>query len=113
MTPMLRSSLRSSLGRVRDYIAQAAVAAGIAWFLAHTALGHSQPFFAPIAAVVALAADVGGRGAQAAQMLADVALGVAVGELLVLVLGTGAPEVTLAAAMAMLAMAPHRPNPSP
>jgi uncharacterized membrane protein YgaE (UPF0421/DUF939 family) len=56
------------------------VAAGIAWFLTHTVLGHPQPFFAPIAAVVALAKDVGGRGIQATEMLVGVALGVATGE---------------------------------
>lgn len=90
-------------------VAQAAVAAGIAWFLAHTVLGHPQPFFASIAAVVALAAGVGGRGTQAAQML----VGVATGELLVLVLGTGPLEVTFAAAVAMLAMAAASTQPLP
>ena len=86
-------------------IVQAAVAAGIAWFLAHTVLGHPQPFFAPIAAVVALAAGTGGRGTQAVQMLLGVAVGVVVGELLVLVLGTGTLEVPLAAAAT-----PRRPE---
>jgi uncharacterized membrane protein YgaE (UPF0421/DUF939 family) len=77
---------------MRNYawlVAQAAVAAGISWFVTHTALGHPQPLFAPIAAVVALAVGAGGRGTQAAQMLAGVAVGVATGELLVLGLGTG------------------------
>ena len=104
------------MGRVRDTawpVAQAAVAAGIAWFLTHTVLGHPQPFFAPIAAVVALAADVGGWGTQATQMLVGVAVGVVVSELLVLVLGTGALEVTLAAAAAMLAMAAATTQPLP
>jgi uncharacterized membrane protein YgaE (UPF0421/DUF939 family) len=113
---MLRSSLRASLDRVRDYIwpiTQAAVGAGIAWFLAHIVLGHPQPFFAPIAAVVALAAGTGGRGTQAVQMLVGVAVGVVVGELLVLVLGTGTLEVALAAATAMLAMAAASTQPLP
>ena len=114
--PALRALLESSLGRVREAawpIAQAAAAAGVAWFFAHTVLGHPQPFFAPIAAVVALAAGIGGRGTQAAQMLAGVAVGVVVGEILVLVLGTGAPQVALAAAAAMLAMSVASTQPLP
>jgi uncharacterized membrane protein YgaE (UPF0421/DUF939 family) len=98
---MLRSSLRSSLGRVRDTtwpLARAAVAAGIAWFLTQTVLGHPQPFFASVAAVVALAKDVGGRGIQATEMLVGVALGVATSELLVLVPGMEALGVNLVAA---------------
>jgi hypothetical protein len=92
------SSLRSSLDRIRDYIwpiTQAAVGAEMAWFLAHTVLSYPQPFFAPIAAVVALAVGAGGRGTQAVQMLVGVAVGVVGGELLVLVLGTGTLEVAL------------------
>jgi uncharacterized membrane protein YgaE (UPF0421/DUF939 family) len=46
-------------------------------------------------------------------MLAGVAVGVLVGELLVLVLGTGALEVTLVAALAMLAMATASTQPLP
>ena len=102
--------------RVRETawpITQAAVAAGVAWALAHTVLGHPQPFFAPIAAVVALAAGVGGRGTQAAQMIAGVTVGVVVGEGLVFVLGTGAPQVALAAGAAMLAMATAMTGPLP
>ena len=112
----LQGSLRNSLARVRGAawpIVQAASAAGVAWFLAHTVLGHPQPFFAPIAAIVALAAGIGGRGTQAAQMLAGVAVGVVVGELLVIVLGTGAVQVALAAAAAMLAMATVMTGPLP
>ena len=76
-------------------------------------LGHPQPVFAPSAAVVALAASVGGRGTQAAEMLAGVAVGVVVGEGLVLVLGTGAREVALASFAAMLIMAAVRIGPLP
>ena len=34
--------------------AHAALAAALAWLIAHRALGHQQPFFAPIAAAIAL-----------------------------------------------------------
>ena len=104
------------MGRVREAawpVAQAAVAAGIAWTLAQVVLGHPQPVFAPSAAVVALAASVGGRGTQAAEMLLGVAVGVVAGEGLVLVLGAGAPEVALASSAAMLVMAAVEISPLP
>ena len=85
----------------------------MAWVLAQVVLGHAQPVFAPSAAVVALAASVGGRGTQAAEMLVGVAVGVVVGELLVLVLGAGAPQVVLASAAAMLVMAGIMNGPLP
>jgi hypothetical protein len=89
---------------VRDEIwpvVQAAVAAGVAWFISYRLLGHPQPVFAPTAAVVSLAVGAGGRGRQAIQMLVGLGVGVAVGELLVLFLGTGTPQVMLAAAVAL------------
>lgn len=86
-------------------ITQAAVAAGVAWLTAERLLGHPQPIFAPIAAVVALSANVGGRGRQAVQMLLGVGVGVVAGELLIQALGVGAVQVTVAAGIAMLAMA--------
>ena len=108
--------LRRSLGRVRRAawpVAQAALAAGIAWFLASRGLGHAEPVFAPTAAVVALAGNAGGRGRQAVKMLVGVGLGVAVGELLVLVMGTGTLQVTVAAAVSMLAAAALMYSPLP
>jgi uncharacterized membrane protein YgaE (UPF0421/DUF939 family) len=35
-------------------LAQCAISAGVAWFLAHDVLGHPAPVFASIAAVVSL-----------------------------------------------------------
>jgi len=46
-------------------IVQGAGAAGIAWFLAYTVLGHPQPFFAPITAVAALAVTGAAAPAEA------------------------------------------------
>jgi hypothetical protein len=94
--------VRSSLGRMRDYawpIAQAAVAAGISRFLAHTVLDHPHPLFAPIAAaVVAIGAGrrprVPGRQSPRAHDSAlEAARQVATGE----DLGVADPRVALAA----------------
>ena len=44
---------------------QTAVAAGAAWFVAHDLVGHAQPFFAPIAATIALGLAPGRRSRRA------------------------------------------------
>jgi hypothetical protein len=48
----LCSAVRGARQRVADAglsIVQTPVAAGLAWYIAHTLLGHHQPFFAPAA----------------------------------------------------------------
>lgn len=48
---------RAGLKRLRGVwftLLQTSVAAGLSWYVAHEALGHPQPFFAPIAAAVSL-----------------------------------------------------------
>lgn len=64
----------------------------------HTVLGHSQPFFAPIAAVAALAVNVGERGQRVIGML----VGVVVAWVSLSLLGTSLLEVALVIAVAML-----------
>src|SRR4051812_34421673 len=59
-----RTSLDHRLERWRTkrwQIAQCAVAAGVAWFVAKDLLGHTAPFFAPVAAVVSLGTSYGQR----------------------------------------------------
>src|SRR5947209_2428542 len=51
------SVLRRGLARATESwqpVALAALAAALAWLIAHRLLGHPQPFFAPIAAAIAL-----------------------------------------------------------
>jgi hypothetical protein len=45
------------------------LAATIAWVIAKYGLGHEQPFFAPVAAVIALNTTVGERGLNAVRLL--------------------------------------------
>src|SRR4051794_41664518 len=64
-----RTSLDHQLERWRTkrwQIAQCAVAAGVAWFVAKDLLGHTAPFFAPVAAVVSLGTSYGQRLRRAA-----------------------------------------------
>lgn len=89
----------SVLGR----IAQSAFAAGAAWEIALRVPGsHRQPFFAPIAAVIALGADRGIRGRQAIQMMIGVALGILVGAGLIAVAGAGGWQIVVATLVAFV-----------
>ncbi len=83
--------------------AQAAAAAALAWLLAHDALGHAQPFFAPIAAAIALSTSGVRRGRRILQMVVGVMLGIAVGEGVAAVLGTSATSVGMVVLVTMAA----------
>jgi uncharacterized membrane protein YccC len=66
-------------------------------------LGREQPDFAPIAAVISLGLAVGQRGRRAVEVVLGVALGVAIADLLVLVIGIGAVQIAGVVALAMAA----------
>ncbi len=97
-------TLRDRAHRVRIGFAlavQAAVAAGLAWFLSRNVLGHVQPFFAPIAAIVVLAISTGQRMRRAVELVAGNAVGILLGEVLVLVIGRGAWQISLVVLLAL------------
>jgi len=80
-----RLRLRRSMGPT----VQAALAAVLAWVIAHDALGHAQPFFAPIAAAIALGTTGIRRGRRILQMVFGVTLGIGVGEGASALVGSG------------------------
>ncbi|NYH78953.1 uncharacterized membrane protein YgaE (UPF0421/DUF939 family) [Actinopolyspora biskrensis] len=82
-------------------IVQCAVAAGLAWLLARHVVGHPQPFFAPIAGVIALGVSLGQRLRRAAELVVGVSVGVGVGDVLISVIGTGPWQIALVVALAM------------
>src|SRR6185312_15361508 len=91
-----RVSMRTRLERIRlawRAVLQAGVAAGIAWVIATEVFGHKLPFFAPVAAIVTLGLTVAQRGRRAVELAVGVALGIAVGDLLVLAIGVGAAQL--------------------
>ncbi len=99
-----RTSARQRAARWRAkrfHIAQCALAAGAAWFLASDVLGHPTPFFAPIAAVVSLGTSYGQRLRRVAEVTLGVAIGVLVADLLVQVIGSGAWQLVLIVSLAM------------
>jgi uncharacterized membrane protein YgaE (UPF0421/DUF939 family) len=101
-------SARGFMDRVRRVRAslliavQAAIAAGIAWYLAHNVIGHVAPFFAPISAVIVLAVAVGQRLRRAVELVVGVALGIFVGDLLIYFIGTGLWQISVAVLLAIL-----------
>lgn len=80
-----------------------AAAAVLAWWLSHEVLGHSRPFFAPIASAIALSTARAGRGTRSLQLLLGVALGITVGELLHGAVGSPTAALGPVVAVAMLA----------
>jgi uncharacterized membrane protein YgaE (UPF0421/DUF939 family) len=99
-----RTSLSARLDRWRAKrwaVAQCAVAAGVAWWLASDVFGHTAPFFAPVAAVVSLGTSYGQRLRRVAEVTIGVALGVFGADLLVRVLGTEGWVIALVVGLAM------------
>lgn len=96
-------SLRAASGRSLQRVLtdawpllQGAAAATAAWLIATNALDHPEPFFAPIAALVALNTSLGERGRNALRLVQGVIIGIAVGELTLLSVGGGYGSVALA-----------------
>lgn len=81
---------------------QTTAAATVSWIIALRLAGNPEPFFAPIAAIVALNGPRGERGSQAMRLMAGVIVGIIVGELVVVTLGTGYGRIALATFVAML-----------
>ena len=87
-----RMSSRGALVRLRENllpVVQTASAAALAWLLANSVLGHQNPVFAPIAAIVSLGATRGQRAQRAIELILGVALGITAGDLLTSVIGVG------------------------
>lgn len=101
-----RTSARARVARLRSngwHVAQCAVAAGVAWFVAADLLGHPTPFFAPVAAVVCLGTSYGQRLRRVLEVTFGVATGVFIADLFVVQFGSGAWQLTVVVAVAMSA----------
>lgn len=71
------------------------VATSLAFFISTHLLGHSQAFFAPISAVIVIVAGAGLRARTLFELVLGVALGVLVGELLIVTIGRGTWQMAL------------------
>jgi uncharacterized membrane protein YgaE (UPF0421/DUF939 family) len=99
-----RANLARGLVRLRDrwpLLAQIGVAVLLSWFVARTVLHHEQPFFAPVTAILGLGLTYGQRLRRIVEVGVGVAIGVLVGDVIVLVLGSGAWQMALVVVAAM------------
>src|SRR5436305_7132446 len=100
-----RASLADRGRRVRAalvFAAQAALAAGLSWLIANDVLHHARPFFAPIAAVIALNVSLGQRLRRVVELVVGVALGILVGDSLIYFIGTGPVQLGAGVGIAIL-----------
>ncbi len=84
-------------------IVQTSVAAALAWIVATEVLGHTDPFFAPVAAVVTLGLTIGERRRRAVELALGVSVGIAIGDLIIAEIGSGAWQIGVVVALAMFA----------
>ena len=92
--PELRGQVRRRTSRLRAglwTIAQTAIAVGAAWLIAQQV--NDSPFFAPISAVISLAATRGQRTTRAIELVIGVAIGIAIADLIVAALEIGRAHV--------------------
>jgi uncharacterized membrane protein YgaE (UPF0421/DUF939 family) len=103
-----REAIRSGSRRVRFeaiFAVQSGIAAGLAWFLAKDVFPHSSPFFAPVAAVIVLSAGAGLRWMRALGLAGGVALGITVGNAVILLIGVGPIQIAIIVTLAIIAIA--------
>lgn len=96
--------MRTRWERVRlawRVMVQAAIAVALSWAIAKGLWGHTAPFFAPVAAIIALGQSYRERWNRAVELVVAVSLGIAVADVLASQLGTGVPELTLAVFLAI------------
>ena len=97
-------AVRRASSRVADAawpLLQGTAAAAISWAIARYAIDHDEPFFAPVAAVIALNATMGERGLNAVRLLQGVIAGIVVGELTLFGLGADTASIAFATLVAM------------
>lgn len=100
----VRRELARRLRRLRVAgipIVQCAVGAGLAWAVARYGIGHVQPFFAPIAAVISLGVTLAQRMRRSLELVIGVSIGIGVGDVLISFIGTGWWQIALVVALAM------------
>lgn len=101
----LDKSLRNRLLRVRSrllFIVHSSIGAGVAYWIAVEVIKHGQPFFAPMSAVIILGLSGGDRIKRATELTLGCALGVGLGDLLIMQIGTGYWQIFVVVGLALL-----------
>ncbi len=103
---LLRARVRQGVSRVRVAfwpILQASAAAGLAFGIARYGLGHTAPFFAPVAAWICLGFSQDRQLRRVLEVAVGVAIGVGLGDLVVHVIGSGWWQVAVVLGVSALA----------
>ena len=101
--PAFLSRSRTARGRLWKEVGQIfqkALAAGVAYWISSSLLGHTKPAFAAIAALISLSVVTGKEGRQAIELVFGVAIGLTVADLLFSFVGSGALQIALVVALA-------------
>lgn len=101
---LTRSAWQVRTNRLRNrffLIVQCAIGAAVAWSIAHYALGHPQPFFAPVTVIVTLGLTYGQRLRRVVELPIGVAIGILVGDTFVQVFGSGPWQLAFVAVTSM------------
>ncbi|MEW2354149.1 FUSC family protein [Spirillospora sp. NPDC029432] len=101
MSPAADGSWRRAAAATWPLLQQAA-GATLAWWIARALGDHDDPFFAPVAAVVALNATRGDRGRNALRLLLGVLVGIVAGEAVLAAVGGGYGGLALAVFAALV-----------
>ena len=99
-----RAGLARGVQRLRTrwvFLLQIGVAVLLSWTLATSVLGHERPFFAPVTALLCLGLTYGQRLRRIVEVTIGVAIGVLVGDVIVLGLGSGGWQMALVVMVAM------------
>lgn len=91
------------LRRAMPSVLQAAIGAAVAWEIATQVFGHVGAFFAPVSVIITLGLTYGQRLQRAVELAFAVALGIGIGDAIVIWLGTGPWQIVLVTGLAMTA----------
>lgn len=78
------------------------MAALLSWFISHDILGNPDPVFAPISAVGTLAASLGQRLRRTVELILGVAVGIGIGDLLIVLVGSGPWQLGLIVTLSII-----------
>lgn len=82
---------------------QASAAASLAYLFATVVIGHDRPFFAPVAAIIALSVTLGQRRRRTVELMIGVAVGLTIADIVVVLIGTETLQIGLVVLLSMLA----------
>ncbi len=100
----IANRVRAGGSRLEDswlYIIQVAIAAGLSYWVALNIVKHEHPFFAPMSTVIVLSTTGGERFRRAIELVVGASLGVGLGDLLIVQLGTGYWQIAVVVGLAI------------